>query len=385
MGIYLVDVGQGDATVVLLPDDQGAVVFDCKDAGPIQKLLTHWRVPKIAAVIASHLDIDHIAGLSTLLLSNTMPIEAVYVAVDRPLAGSSDVTKAAGELVETALSGARSCWKLFPVHEYPASILSGPDWGLRLLAPPGGMAIKPHLTRMWDDANEYSAVLKVEMGGRSVLIGGDAPLVSWEAIAATDRRADVFRIPHHGGALDDGGVPSGWDAARLYSEVGARVAVVSVGTKNQHGHPDAKWVAPIMQGRCRTLCTQVTPSCEPSVETDPVVWRDKVLRGYHFAEPPWRHLTDKRLEPKKGLNEVPCAGTVVIKLREKGPFEVVPPPSGEHDRIVGDWSKPQCRAPLSSTTGPDPAQDRGASAPLIRSVARASMRTGGLHPDADLL
>lgn len=42
LGVYCLDVGQGDATVVVLPDDRGAVVFDCHDERVVSQTLQAW-------------------------------------------------------------------------------------------------------------------------------------------------------------------------------------------------------------------------------------------------------------------------------------------------------------------------------------------------------
>ena len=112
-----------------------------------------------------------------------------------------------------------------------------------------------------------------------MLIGADAPLLSWSELPSAELRAEAFRIPHHGGALDDGGTPAGWSVRRLY------------------------------------------------------------------AEPQYRHLTDKRGQIEKGRLEVPCAGTVVVKLHLDGRVDVLPSRGGEHERIVDDWQHPLCRPP----------------------------------------
>lgn len=350
IGIYMVDVGQGDATVILLPDDRGAVVFDCKDSSTVKKLLTHWEVDKLAAVIVSHLDLDHIAGVGDLLLTWSGSIESVYIAADRAL-DDPDAHTTAKELARRAVDGEKNKrWALYPSHKHPAPILSGTGWRVRLLAPEYSKTMKRELGHDWDDANEYSAVLRVEMGNGSVIIGGDAPLVTWDAITPADRKTDVFRIPHHGGALNDGGVPTGWDVQRLYEEVSAATAVISVGTNNGHDHPDPAWVKPIMGGACRTLCTQVTKLCEPSAKSDPETWRRDIETATHFAEPPWRHLTDKHQNIIKGRSEVPCAGTIVVQLREDGTVGIKPWSAGAHDQVVDRWSTPACR--VAKVAGP---------------------------------
>lgn len=62
MEIYFLDVGQGDCTVIVLPDDS-AIVFDVGDQRVLERFMANHRLG-IRAVIASHLDIDHVVGCS---------------------------------------------------------------------------------------------------------------------------------------------------------------------------------------------------------------------------------------------------------------------------------------------------------------------------------
>jgi hypothetical protein len=199
------------------------------------------------------------------------------------------------------------------------------------------------------------------MAGTTVLIGGDAPLRTWSEI--DERGARVFRVPHHGGAIDDGGVPEGWSADRLYAEVSPDVAVLWVGTNNRWDHPNETWVDPLI-GRpsCRLLCTQVTGRCHPDFDRAAPAdqrasaiaqERDRLPSPHedrnHFAEPPWRHYRhSKDMKRATGVRrdqlEVPCAGTISVRIDDGGKLDV--DPSDAHPslaRRIGRWSNPMCR------------------------------------------
>jgi hypothetical protein len=190
-----------------------------------------------------------------------------------------------------------------------------------------------------------------------MLVGGDAPLLSWGELRAAELPAQVFRIPHHGGALDDGGVPPGWNVDRLYREVRAQTALISVGTNNDHGHPRRDWIEPLAGGRCRLLCTQVTGRCHGSLDVvnaegtaardiDEIVrLRERVITQHHqWTVPQYRHLTDKRREVRSGQLEVPCAGTTVVTLHLDGRVDVLPASGGRYEEVIDRWEHPLCRA-----------------------------------------
>ncbi len=363
LAIFMLDVGQGDSTVVLLPN-QHAVVFDCANDHVLRKFLDNWEVPAIEAFVLSHLDQDHIAGALQFLKSWPRPVRSVCLSTDRDISDTHEQAKRAKDLVDYVAEQSRNTgssrrrWELLPNNRDPRPLAEGLGWSVRLLAPPYEQVLHREREGDWEDANQYSSILRVEAGGNAMLIGGDAPLLSWSQLPPEELKAQVFRVPHHGGALDDGGVPSDWDVQRLYREVGAETALISVGTNNAHGHPRKSWVEPITGGACRLLCTQVTARCHAPLETttdgitsrdaaEVDLQRDRVLGdpGFrHWAEPQWRHLTDQRQQVRKGLLEVPCAGTVAVALHLNGQVRILPAESSDHERLVDGWRNPLSRA-----------------------------------------
>lgn len=363
IAVYMLDVGQGDSTIVLLPDDR-VVVFDCADDHVLRATLDAWSTPEIEAFVLSHLDRDHIAGALQFLRSFPRPIRTVYVSADRDVRSDHDEAKRAKELLDHVEERARDDgtrrrrWELVAAQRDPRAVAEGDGWSVTLVAPPHALTIEREREGEWEDANRHSAILRIRVGGKAMLVGGDAPLVSWSELPEEELKADAFRISHHGGALDDGGIPAGWDVHRLYSAVGAETALISVGTNNSHGHPRQDWVEPVTGGACRLLCTQVTARCHgpldivaddgrPQRDPDEIEARRRRVITTHnqWTEPQYRHLTDKRRQVKKGLLEVPCAGTVVVKMFLDGRLEVLPFRGGEHERVVDDWKHPLCRPP----------------------------------------
>jgi beta-lactamase superfamily II metal-dependent hydrolase len=86
--VYCLDVGQGDCTVILPPDDKPPILFDCKDAHVAQMFVRHQDRPirELSAVIFSHLDEDHIAGGEQFMrefLGDGGTIRYVYLDRDR--------------------------------------------------------------------------------------------------------------------------------------------------------------------------------------------------------------------------------------------------------------------------------------------------------------
>jgi beta-lactamase superfamily II metal-dependent hydrolase len=375
IGIYMLDVGQGDSTLVLLPDHR-AVIFDCADDFVLRRVLDDWQIRRIEAFVLSHLDQDHIAGAMSFLQGFEGEIGHVYLSPDRDVTDEHDDAKRAKALLDHVRAqshdeGTRKRrWELHPNYRSYRAIVEGPGWKIILLAPPYSADVQRARERTWQDPNRYSSILRVEVGSHAMLLGGDAPLLSWSELRAEELPAQAFRVPHHGGAIDDGGVPPGWNVARLYREVGAETALISVGTNNDHGHPSTSWIDPVSGGRCRLLCTQVTGRCHGPLETITTggrVVRDAkqisrlrvhvITQHHQWTVPQYRHLTDKHREIRSGQLEVPCAGTALVTLPLEGKIDVRPAPGGGHDDVVSGWEHPLCCPPPE-------ADERAAGRPL---------------------
>lgn len=170
IAVFMLDVGQGDCTLVRLPDD-GAVVFDCADDHVLRKTLDGWNTPPIEAFVLSHLDQDHIAGALQFLQEYRGEIRHVYAAPDRDVRDDHEQAKRAKALLdhvkEQSLDdGARSRrWELHYSTRDTRPIVSGDDWAVRLLAPAPADLIEREREGAWEEPNRYSAIMQIEAGG----------------------------------------------------------------------------------------------------------------------------------------------------------------------------------------------------------------------------
>ncbi|HWS39184.1 MAG TPA: ComEC/Rec2 family competence protein, partial [Actinoplanes sp.] len=205
-------VGQGDA--VVLPAGPGRAVV--VDAGPepnaVDHCLRRLGVRHVAVLIVSHFHADHIGGVTGVFRNREV---GAVIGPDWPEPAGGRTA------VETAAAGAGIA--LLPV---------GPGWSwtvgdlrLEVLGP---------LTPMRgtnSDPNNNSLIVRAVLGGRSVLLLGDAETEEQEDLAATfgaGLRADVLKVAHHGSALQ---------STALLDLVDPTVALVSVGRDNGYGHP----------------------------------------------------------------------------------------------------------------------------------------------------
>jgi competence protein ComEC len=83
----------------------------------------------------------------------------------------------------------------------------------------------------YEDANDYSIVVKVTFGNTSFLLTGDAEAVSETQMLSKglDLSATVLKVGHHGSESSTG--------QSFLDKVNPKYAVISVGENNSYGHP----------------------------------------------------------------------------------------------------------------------------------------------------
>ncbi|MCA9494650.1 MAG: MBL fold metallo-hydrolase, partial [Myxococcales bacterium] len=184
--VTFLDVGQGDAALVELPDGRRILVDGGASATQVASWLRRTRVRHLDLVVSSHAERDHEGGLPEVLRS---------VRVDELWA-----TEPSDALREAAAD------RGVPIVGTDASWLS-PD--------PGDQG----------SANDLSVVLA--LGG--VLFTGDIDEEAELRVAARTDPLPVLKVPHHGSRT------SSSDA--LLDAVQPRLAIVSVGRDNPYHHP----------------------------------------------------------------------------------------------------------------------------------------------------
>ncbi|MBI3628166.1 MAG: DNA internalization-related competence protein ComEC/Rec2 [Candidatus Rokubacteria bacterium] len=200
--VTFLDVGQGDAIVLELPDGQTALV-DAGLGGParfdvgervVAPFLWNRGVRRLALAVVTHDDADHAGGLGAIL-------------------------------------------RLFAVGEVWRSD-APPAERVRIIGGIGLMVLNPPVPPMTGsrrgpaaDRNNNSLVLRLDHGRVSVLLTGDIEAEAERHLVAARAplRARVLKVAHHGARASTG--------AGFLGAVQPAVAVISVGARNPFGHP----------------------------------------------------------------------------------------------------------------------------------------------------
>jgi len=215
--VHFLDVGQGDAAALRTPNGRWIVI----DGGPrtperdagrrvVVPFLRGQGVGRVAVVVATHGDADHLGGLPAvveafdpeLVLEPGEPLgRPLYLEF---LAG----VEASGARWHAARAGDR-----IEVDGVVLEVLSPDSLWLRLPL----------------EVNEHGVVLRVRYGAVRLLFQADAGLPVEGRLAGTVGRVEVLKVGHHGSKT---ATSDAW-----LDELAPREAVISVGRNNHYGHP----------------------------------------------------------------------------------------------------------------------------------------------------
>ncbi len=218
--IVFLDVGQGDAAVVLVPG-HGAIVIDGggghgdPGARVLVPFLRRRGVRHVERLILSHPHPDHSGGLPAVL--DKLPVDEIWT--------NGQDTRDPATLALLAAAAARG----IPVRR-PRSDRVG-ALSLELLAPldgDGAIVSDPLASE-----NDNSLVLALSWAGRRILLPGD---VEHEAEAALLRSGlgtiDVLKVPHHGSRT------SSTEALLDRARPSLAIASLAEGNRYRFPHPD---------------------------------------------------------------------------------------------------------------------------------------------------
>ncbi|MGE0393910.1 MAG: DNA internalization-related competence protein ComEC/Rec2 [Vicinamibacterales bacterium] len=257
------DVGQGDAILLGLPDGR-AVLVDA-GGGPagggevgervVGPALWARGIRRLHGLVVTHADPDHVGGAAAILddFRPTVLWTGIRVPGHEPTVLLERHARAAGVREEMLVRGGRF-------------ELGGAT--VRVLHPPPADWERPRVR------NDDSIVLEVRFGDVAILLTGDAGIdVERELLdRLSPASVRVLKVGHHGSRTSTG--------AALVGRWAPQVAVISSGRGNPFGHP-----APDVLHRLREVGAHVFRTDregEVTIETD---GRDVTVRTFRSAAP----------------------------------------------------------------------------------------------------
>jgi len=242
MRATFLDVGQGDAALVDLPDGQailidgGGLVGSPVDTGTrvIGPVLRDRRRAALAAVVLSHPHPDHFTGLVS-------GLDGVRVGALWDTGQGERESVRGGYATLLATMRGRHVPILRPESLCGRRTLGGAI--VDVLAPCPG----PTPDR---GPNDNSIVVRLQYGSRAFLFVGDSEHAAEGDLVALGRdriRADVLKVGHHGSRTSS--------TEPFVAAVAPEFAVISVGVRNRFGHPHPNTLATLKKAGVKTFRT----------------------------------------------------------------------------------------------------------------------------------
>jgi competence protein ComEC len=249
------DVGQGDAAIIDLPDgealvvDGGGLVGSPIDVGlrVLAPELRARRRREVLAVVLSHPHPDHFSGLVTGLS-------------DTRIGAFWDTGEGQREGVGGAYATLLASMSARGVAVIGPDRLCGERWigGVRIdvLAPCPDFSSDR-------GPNDNSFVLRITYGRRSLLLVGDAEGEEEGILlrsVASRLRADVLKVGHHGSRTSS--------SSAFLAAVAPKEAIISVGRRNRFGHPHPSTLEALSASGARTWRTDLTGAVTVTTDGD---------------------------------------------------------------------------------------------------------------------
>lgn len=253
--VTFVDVGQGDAALVDLPDgrlmlvDGGGLVGSPLDVGEraVLPLLRARRRSRIDIVALSHPHPDHFMGLASVV--GRVDVGEFWDTGQ----GETEATAGAyAEVLATLRAGG------VPVLG-PSDLCGKRDVGgasFDVLAPcPSASSDR--------GPNDNSLVFRIRYGDRAVLFVGDAERAEEDGLLREPERlrADVLKVGHHGSRTSS--------SPAMLEAVAPSVAVISCGVRNRFGHPHATTLLTLAKAAARVWRTDRDGTVTVTLERSP--------------------------------------------------------------------------------------------------------------------
>lgn len=240
------DVGQGDCSVIELPDGQMILIDVGSGASPISGWL---RNKDVLAIVLTHNDADHAGALSACITS-ARSVKSIFALHDRD-SKSKDFKNIFSTAFERHKAGKLSLKLARAGDVVWHGVVAGEAFRLEVRHPDfvqSATASSP---------NEKSLILSLSRNGRDEFIwAGDAPM---RAVADVSGNAGFFMLagPHHGAPIDR----RDKDFETSLRQVKPKNNLLSYSRSNRYCHPYRSFVEKQAARGVEIYCTGLCGDC----------------------------------------------------------------------------------------------------------------------------
>lgn len=227
--VYFFDVGQGDSALIVTPGGRQLLVDGGPETDSAIRALSgamSGSDRSLDLVVMTHLDADHSRGLLEVL--DRYQVGAVLAGTDSPGSAMYAQWQAGVE---------RNRVDVVPVHRgYRLDLGSGV--AAEVLNPRPGPY---HGASGSEPGNNESVVLRLTYGSISFLLTADIEAESEDLLefGGAGIQSTVLKVAHHGSKTSS--------TAGFVAAVGPAAALISVGSSNSYGHPNAEVLGRLLE------------------------------------------------------------------------------------------------------------------------------------------
>ena len=234
--IYFIDVGQGDSTLIITPNDKtilidggGSPTYDVGKNTLIPYLLDR-KIKKLDYVIVSHFDEDHVGGVLAVLEH----LEVRQVIINKQIEDSDNYQKFFKLVKEKMIT-------------------------VKLVKKGDRISIEKNIyfDILWpkdkqiteNPLNNNSIVCKLNYYNFSMLFTGDIEKIAEEKILQRVNnkllKSDILKVGHHGSKSSN--------IEKFVEAVNPKIALIGVGENNKFGHPNSEVIKRLQSMRNKNL------------------------------------------------------------------------------------------------------------------------------------
>ena len=259
MDVIFMDVGQGDAALVILPNDKTMLIdagqrnqFDDMGSEVVLPVLNYLNIKKLDWVVMSHPHSDHIGGIVSII--DEVEIDTLW----------DSFIPYKSWTYNTIINTANSRQIVIVRPKQGQFVKLSENAFIEFFAPDSVFAANER------NVNNASIVFKLSYGATCVLFTGDLEQEGDQYLMQYNHmlNADVLKVAHHGSITSS--------TASLLDLIQPELAVISVGRNNKFNHPSQ-----IVMDRFKERNIQIHRT-----DYQGALWLQS--DGNDFSEVPWR-------------------------------------------------------------------------------------------------
>jgi beta-lactamase superfamily II metal-dependent hydrolase len=274
LNVYFINVGQGDATYLELPNGSNVLIDGGPSSLPVREFLMAKGVRKIDHVVLTHPHSDHYRGLKKVFQ---------YFEVDNFYDSRLENLNAVGDNNLRELAAAQSANVHFP------EIGEHMNWDRNVTVKVLNTCSEEIKTRDSSVINNCSLVLRFYYNGTGLLTTGDIEASQENAITKVFKsglESQILKVPHHGSSYSS--------SPKFLERVKPVHAIISYGVGNNYGHPHADALLRLQAAGATVYGTQdgnlmmtiPAPGAGKSVDVAPLPYTITPISAEELAEMP---------------------------------------------------------------------------------------------------